>query len=186
MKPAAKAKPVSAAKAAASPSLAGFDRHLVARPFNAVTAADFELGPLAPGTIEEGMSATLSAIESGLVSATLPYDSFDVKAAKVARLLLAGPLASAPAIVAVRFSTPRIGPEGTASVGIRAFGTVTPDPQKGLAGRPSRPTARGMAILRRDDEGTWLVWHLELDLASLEIPAGRTVPWDPYATPPPD
>ncbi len=185
MKSAAKTKPESAAKAAAATSLAGFDRHLVARPFDASTAADFELGPLAPGSIDMGLSTTLSALAAGLVAASLPYDRFDAKAAMVARLLLAEPLASAPAIVSVRYSAPLIGPEGTASVGIRVFGLTDADRQDGGKDQSSRRAARGLVILGRDEHGVWSVEHLEIDLAALALSATRTVPWDPYATPSP-
>ena len=185
MKSAAKARPVSAARAALAASLAGFDRHLVARPFDAFTAADFELWLLAPGSLDAGLSETLSAIAAGLLAAKLPYDRFGGNAAQVARLLLAEPLASAPAIVSVRYSAPLISPDGTASVGIRVFSLAGADGKDGAGHQTPRRSARGLAILGRDEQGGWLVEHLEIDLASLSISVARTLPWDPYATPSP-
>lgn len=183
MKSAAKTRLESATRAAVATSLAGFDRHLVARPFDASTAADFELGPLAPASLDAGLKATLSSLAAGFMAATLPYDRFAGKAAQVARLLLAEPLSSAPAIVSVRYSAPLFGPDGVASLGIRVFSQAPADGQAGASDQASRHAARGLVILGRDSQGDWLVEHLEIDLASLELSTVRTLPWDPYATP---
>jgi len=171
MKPAAKAKP--AARPAPSSSLGGHDRHLVLKPFERLTAADFELGALAPETADPGFRSLLDAIGAGLVSGTLPLDRFSDRAAVVARVLFDGDALAG--IASARFSAPATGPGGVASATMRVFAR-----RGGDAGEWPARAALGLLIAAPDEAGAWKVEHFELDLAALEAPLERKGPWDPY------
>ncbi len=161
------AKPV----AEASANLAGTDRFLVYRPYDSLAPSDFEIGPLFPAAGGEPMEAAVSALLAGLLGRKLAADALSEAGLAVATLVLAGELEAAPPITEVRAGAPVRQPGGGASVALRLF-TAT-------------GSATGFAVLYPDGDGSWLVENLQLDLASLAMPAVRPEPWDPYRMPAP-
>ncbi len=176
MKPAARPRPAEKPRPASS--LGGLDRHLVARPFQPLMAADFELGSLAADGLEPGFKDLLSRLEAGLLSGTLPFDSFDSFAATVSRILYDKP--GRAGISTVRFAAPVQGPGAVTSARLRVLARGRND-QSGAA--TTRSTL-GLVIAAPDASGAWLVRHFELDLAALELPQERAQAWDPYSSMP--
>ena len=184
-------KPVSrpktaVTKASAASSLGGHDRHLVLRPLDTVLAADFELGALAPDDIEPGLRTALGALENGLVSAELPFELFSDNAAAISRLLYTAD--TLQGIKTARFSAPRTGTGGIASIGIRVFARRG-DKSSSDSGNnsssmfPGTGAATGLVILSQDESGSWRIEHFELDMVALTLPVERSETWDPYGTP---
>lgn len=176
MKASPKASPAAgtgakAVKAVVSASLAGSDRRLVERPFDAAPAGDFELGELyGPGSGEPADAARDEAmleLERGLLSGEPPYGSMGPEAAALARARFgdAFPLRFAR----VRFATPVVGPGPVASVRFRAF-----------ADDSGSRAIVGLAIIAPGDDGEWIIEHLELDPDAIEGASPRSEPWDPY------
>ncbi|HOZ71404.1 MAG TPA: hypothetical protein PK179_02720 [Spirochaetales bacterium] len=162
-----------ASKAVVSSNLAGVDRRLVERPFDALAAGDFELGELygsgASAPANAALSVALLELERSLLEGEPPYGSMGAEASALARARFgdAFPLSFAR----VRFARPVVGPALVASVPFRAF-----------ADDSGARAIIGLAILAADDDGTWVIEHLELDPEALEDGASRSEPWDPYDT----
>ncbi len=162
-----------ASKAIVSSNLAGVDRRLVERPFDALAAGDFELGELygsgASAPANAALSVALLELERSLLEGEPPYGSMGAEASALARARFgdAFPLSFAR----VRFARPVVGPALVASVPFRAF-----------ADDSGARAIIGLAILAADDDGTWVIEHLELDPEALEDGASRSEPWDPYDT----
>lgn len=166
MKPVA--KPTPAAKAIVAPTLAGIDRHLVYRPFDTVAAGDQALGPLFDRSADPTLAATLDATAAALADGTLPYERLDPGAAIVARAMYQRRLESDHPIAAVRFAEKQTVPGGGIAVRFRVIGKA-----------PGH-YAQGLLLAHRADDGAWMLEHLELDLASLDVDRVRKDPWDPY------
>ena len=181
MKPAAVTEPAGAAKpkATLAASLGGPDRRLALRPFDAIPAADFELGELVGGETEPSLSAALGALGLSLVSGELPLDLFAEGAAAAARVRYGE--TDFEGIGSVRFSSPSSEFPGVVSVGMRALAERTASGADSSGEAPR--SALGLAILSRGESGEWTIEHFELDVASLGIDASRPEPWDPYGTP---
>jgi len=166
--------PVSAAKAPAakavvvqpSRSLAGHDRFLVSQPFGRVRPADFELGLLLNRDIDPSITPLLNGLAQALSDKRLEAAAFSSQGLMLASLLYSPDLDSAPAIIKVRYSELRHMPGKTYTVALRLF---------------SEPGfADGLAILGTNEDGTWLIEHLDLELEGLDKPGTRTEIWDPY------
>lgn len=139
-------------------------------------AADFELGALAGERTDPALRRSLAALESGLISANLPYGLFSDEAAAIARIIY--PEGMLQGITTVRFAAPRIETGGIASIGIRILAR-----RSEKTSGEKRYSATGLAILTKDEADSWKVEHFELDLEALAIPMGRSGIWDPYSTP---
>ncbi len=189
LKPASKPQP-AVARASAASSLGGHDRHLVLKPLESILAADFELGVLASGRSNPDLWSALLALETGLVSAKLPYALFSDKAAALARIMY--PEDVMQGITTVRFAAPHTQTGGAASVDIRVFARQIGTSSEKTGDRsgagtgaepPARSTATGLVILAQGEAETWRVEHFELDIKALAEPMERSERWDPYSTP---
>jgi hypothetical protein len=157
-------------------SLGGHDRHLVYRPFGTVAATDFELGPLADGTMDAALATSLDALEKGILAGTIPDELFADEAARVASIFLAETFTAMPKPTSVRFSAPRTQPGGTVAVGVRVIVADETGARAGVV-----RSALGLAILAPPDQGRMHIVHLELDLPALLETSRRTGVWDPYS-----
>ncbi len=157
-------------------SLAGHDRHLAYRPFDAVEPSDFELGILAVDHADPAVTAILALIEEGILAGTLPDSLFASDAARVASLFLADGFEAMPKASSVRFAMPQTQPGGTVAVPVRIIVADGPAQRQTLTA-----SALGLVILAPAEEATLLVEHLELDLPSLGETAVRITAWDPYS-----
>jgi len=178
MKPAPQQK-APTAKATPASSLGGHDRHLVLGPFDAVAAADFELGVLA-SDLPPGIDTVLRALETSLLEGKLPLDRFGEEAATVCRIVYDE--AALRGITATRFSAPLSGTGGAETVRLRVFARRADD--DGLEAATMR-SAPGLVILEEHETGTWRIEHFEFDAGALAVPLARPEQWDPYQTPPP-
>jgi hypothetical protein len=147
------------------------------RPFDTVEPSDFELGTLAVGHADPAIAMILARLEKGILAGSLPDSLFGSDAARVATAFLADGFKGMPEAGAVRFAMPLTQPGGTIAVALRII------VEGGSAQRRVvEASALGLAILAPADTGTMLVEHIELDLPSLEEPAGRSAAWDPYSS----
>lgn len=177
-------KPVEAkAKKAVKPlpvkvadTLAGHDRNLAERPFDAIAAGDFQIGALWKPGADDRVDKALGELALALRSRSLPESLFTGEAAKTAIFMLGPGLAELPETLEVRIGQPQLMPGNQAAVRIRLVETD-------VAGRPSLGrSAEGLAVLSRAESGATLVEHLEIDLSTFETPSAREEPWDPYST----
>lgn len=178
MKPASEPEAKKAAKPAeakAADTLAGHDRNLVKRPFDAIYASDFEIGPLAGPVLPAGLDEALKALRKAVLERSLPEGLFSGEAAAVAALTLGPGLAELPEGVMARLGEPLSMAGGQFAVAIRLIG---PGPQG--SPDPSR-SALGLAVFSAAEDGKAALEHLELDLASFSEARTREEPWDPYA-----
>jgi hypothetical protein len=158
----------------------------VLRPLDPILAADFELGALAAAHGDPDLWTALEALKTGLIAAELPYELFSENAAAVASVIYTGGMLQG--ITTARFTAPRAGSGGFASVGIRVFAHRSTETSNGSGNEsgiklPARSSGTGLVILSQAESGFWNVDHFELDLQALAIPMERTGIWDPYGTP---
>jgi hypothetical protein len=114
----------------------------------------------------ESITPLLDGLAQALTAKKLDAAAFSSQGLLLARLLYAPALDSAPALTTVRYSEPRRLPGSSFAVALRLFS--------------ESGSAEGMAILKADEAGTWLIEQLDLDLAGLDKPVTRSEPWDPY------
>jgi hypothetical protein len=151
----------------ASRSLAGHDRFLVSQPFDGTRPADFELGPLLDRTSDpESITPSLDGLAQALTGKKLETAAFSSQGLLLASLLYAPALDAAPKITRIRYSELRRLPGRSYAVALRLFS------ESGFA--------EGLAILQADEDGSWLIEQLDLDLAGLDKPVTRNELWDPY------
>jgi hypothetical protein len=150
-----------------SRSLAGHDRFLVSQPFNGIRPADFELGLLMDRTFDpESITPLLDGLAQALTGKNLETAGFSSQGLVLASLLYDPALDAAPAITTVRYSELRRLPGTRYAVALRLFSETG--------------SADGLAILGADEDGSWLIEQLDLDLAELDKPVTRNELWDPY------
>ncbi|MBN2875206.1 MAG: hypothetical protein JXM71_08925 [Spirochaetales bacterium] len=158
-----------------SSSLAGHDRFLIHRPFDAVPAADFEIGTLSSLPANQQLSTTLSKIREGFMKGSLPYDIFSPDMAAISRLLYDEPAGPPLVVRDVRFGESQAVPGGAMSVPLRLLASVG-DAQEAAVPR----AATGLILLSPGDKGAWVVEHLELDIEALLREYADWGSWDPY------
>ncbi len=157
-------------------SLAGHDRHLVHRPLDTIEPSDFEIGPLINRSAYPELAARLALLEKAILGRRLPDGLFTPEAATIAAILFAEDLKVMPATGEVRFSTPQTQAGGTIAVALRIIVA------KGQGHREEiESSALGTTILAPDSKSLIRIEHIEIDTASLDVPAVRSTLWDPYS-----
>lgn len=179
-------QPARAAQIAAN--LTGHDRHLVKNPLSQIPAADYAIGPLAAGSIDPTLRATLDALARALSGQTLPWERMNASIVEPLRIIYGESLAEAPD--GVRFAMPVRQADGLVLVRFRLFGTVRQRAAgaREVAAPETAPrgirSATGFVILapgKSDDGAVWQIYHLDLGADELARPFIRESGWDPVA-----
>jgi hypothetical protein len=131
-----------------------------------VGPADFELGLLFDRHENPSFEPLLTDLATALMKNTLKTAAFNDQALMLAELLYSPDLASNPEVVRIRFSEVTRRPGASYTLEIRLFSELG--------------SAKGLAILGSDEDDTWVIEHLDLDLRGLGEEKERSTLWDPY------
>lgn len=156
--PPARAAPKPAESPLAAAGLGGHDRFIALRPFQAVAAADYELGPLARAGLDPRLAA-FEALAEGLESGRLEESAFSPFGAALAAAAHGGAVADLGGVL--RFAPP-VERGGGLFVSFRLLGE-----DRSYAGR---------AALYPDARGVWLVEFVEFEEPTARGEAGARRP----------